>query len=99
MRLSWTSLALAVLLAGNFAAASDDVRTVTFRVDKMTCAACPLTVRKAMNQVDGVKDVKVDFDSKTAIVTYDRNRTTVAEIGGASTNVGFPVNVIAGDDE
>jgi mercuric ion binding protein len=52
-----------------------------------------------MNQVDGVKDVKVDFDSKIAIVTYDRNRTTVAEIGGASTNVGFPVDVIAGDDE
>jgi len=99
MRRNRTLPALAVLLAGNFAAASDDVRTVTFRVDKMTCAACPLTVRKAMNQVDGVKDVKVDFASKTAVVTYDRNRTTIAEIGGASTNVGFPVDVIAGDDE
>ena len=69
---------------------------VTFTVDKMTCAACPITVRKAMQRVDGVKDVTVDFDTKTATVVYDPDVTNAENIGESSSNVGYPVSVIEG---
>ncbi len=68
-------------------------RTATFDVEKMTCATCPITVRKAMLRVDGVKEVNVDLDSKTAVVTYDAELATPVEIGRASTDVGFPTSL------
>ncbi len=92
MKIAWTLIA-SLFLATNFVAASDSDQTATFDVEKMTCATCPIAVRKAMQRVDGVKEVNVDLDSKTAIVTYDAGVTTTAEIGNASTDVGFPASV------
>ncbi len=62
----------------------------------MTYATCPITVRKAMQRVDGVKEVTVDFDSKTAIVVYDASLTDEEEIAASSSNVGFPATPIEG---
>ncbi len=92
MKLIWTMIA-SLILATNIAAASNGDQTVTFDVEKMTCATCPIAVRKAIQRVDGVKEVSVDFDTKTAIVTFDSSITTAMEIGGASTDVGFPTSV------
>lgn len=71
--------------------------TVKFAVEKMTCATCPIAVRKAMERVDGVTDVKVDFEQKTAVVTFDSSLATATDIGNASTDVGFPASVV--DDQ
>ena len=65
-------------------------QTVTMDIEKMTCALCPLTVRTAMQRVDGVQEVDVDFDSKTAAVTYDDEKTTAEAVAQASTDVGYP---------
>lgn len=65
-------------------------QTVTMDIEKMTCALCPLTVRTAMQRVDGVQEVDVDFDSKTAVVTYDDEKTTAEVVAQASTDVGYP---------
>lgn len=75
-------------------AGSEKALTATFSIDKMTCATCPITVRKAMQRVDGVKEVTVDFDSKMAIVVYDASLTDVGEIAASSSNVGFPTTPI-----
>jgi len=96
MKLVWTTI-ITLILAANFVMASDNEQTVTFNVEKMTCATCPIAVRKAMQRVDGVKEVSVDFESKTATVTYDAIETTAVEIGTASENVGFPASVRDGD--
>lgn len=65
-------------------------QSVTFAIEKMTCAACPITVRKAMEGVDGVKSVSVDFEAKTATVIFDSAVTSAEQIGTASTNAGYP---------
>ena len=65
-------------------------QTSTFAIEKMTCAACPITVRKAMESVSGVDRVRVDFKHKTATVTYDPNVATIEQISAASTNAGYP---------
>lgn len=65
-------------------------QTVTMIIEKMHCAMCPITVRKAMEKVDGVLEVNVDYETKTATVTFDDSTTTVAEVAQASTDVGYP---------
>jgi periplasmic mercuric ion binding protein len=36
-------------------------KTVTLNVKSMTCSLCPVTVRKALEQDDGVKEAAVSF--------------------------------------
>ncbi|WP_341198059.1 heavy-metal-associated domain-containing protein [Hyphomonas chukchiensis] len=64
--------------------------TASFSIENMTCATCPISVRKAMMRVEGVKTVDIDFDSKIASVTFDPAVTTADAIAAASTNVGYP---------
>lgn len=87
------ALFIAGLAAPNIYAEPNAEQTVNFTIEKMTCATCPIAVRKAMERVDGVKDVEVDFDSKTAKVVFDSSSTTPQAIGAASTDVGFPATV------
>ena len=67
--------------------------TKVFAVENMTCELCPLTVRTAMERVPGVTLVVVDFDAKTATVTFDPAAVTIDAIAAASANVGYPAHV------
>lgn len=69
-------------------------QTVTMDIEKMSCALCPLTVRKAMERVDGVQNVEVDFDNKTAVVTFDDSKTDASAVAQASTDVGYPATPV-----
>ena len=66
----------------------------SFTIEKMTCAACPITVKKAMQRVNGVIDVDIDFDTKTAVATFDPTITNADEIAAASTGVGYPATIV-----
>ncbi len=74
--------------------ASVQEQTLTFDVENMTCATCPITVRTAMRRVEGVRSVSVDFDAKTATVTFDPSITTPEDIGNASRNAGYPAEPV-----
>lgn len=71
-------------------AQASETRTVTFTIENMTCAACPITVRNAMEKVEGVVSVDVNFEAKTATVVFDPSVTSVEAIAAASTNAGYP---------
>jgi len=46
--------------------------TATYLVDGMMCAInCPKKVNESLNDVEGIKSCKVNFESKTAMVVYD----------------------------
>ena len=82
------AIMLAITLAPTAVMAAE--MTVTLAVENMTCATCPIVVRTATKGVVGVKDVKVDFAQKVAIVVFDDAHTSVAELAEASRNAGFP---------
>ncbi|WP_027443925.1 heavy-metal-associated domain-containing protein [Erythrobacter cryptus] len=92
--LGWT-IGTAVAPAGAQSASQQvpATQTRTFAVENMTCALCPVTVRKAMEGVPGVKSVAVDFDAKTATVVFDPSVTNADAIAAASTNAGYPAAV------
>ncbi len=65
-------------------------RTATLSVPGMTCAACPITVKKALSRVDGVSDVTVSYQDKQATVTFDDAKTTVHALTQATADAGYP---------
>ena len=87
-------LSIICLSGSDLSAATSDETTVKFSVEKMTCATCPISVRKAMERVDGVKDVEVDLETKIATVIFDASVTTASDISNASTDVGFPATEV-----
>ncbi len=92
------STLLAIVLGLAFGVALPAVaaeQTVSMDVERMSCALCPVTVRKAMKRVDGVQHVEVNYDTKTATVTFDDSNTTAAEIAQASTDVGYPATPVS----
>ena len=64
-----------------------------FSIDKMTCKMCHITVRRAMEKVEGVVKATVDYDKKTATVLFDPNKASVDAIALASTNIGYPATL------
>ena len=71
-----------------------ETQEARFSIENMTCATCPITVRKAMGKVDGVISAVADYDSKTATVIFDPAKATVEAIAAASTNAGYPAHPI-----
>lgn len=82
---------LALSIVGSTAWAAE--QTVTLAVDNMYCALCPVTVSKAIERVDGVASVEVDFDRKEAVVTYEDTQTNWEALAAASTNAGYPAHL------
>ncbi|NOX10013.1 MAG: mercury resistance system periplasmic binding protein MerP [Gammaproteobacteria bacterium] len=65
-------------------------KTVILDVPGMTCQFCPITIRKALEKVPGVIEAKASFDSKTATITFDPDKTNVEALINATANAGYP---------
>ena len=85
------AIVLTMLMVSTAALAAE--KSITLAVANMTCATCPITVRAALRGVVGVKDVKVDFAEKVAVVVFDDALTTSDKLAEASRNAGFPASV------
>ena len=84
-------LAAIVVLAGALSApASAATKTVTLSVSGMTCAACPITVKKALSKVDGLQAAEVSYEKKEAVVTYDDAKTNIEALTKATEGAGYP---------
>lgn len=53
--------------------AAENLETASFEIEGMTCAmGCAATIEKKLAETEGVKEAKVDFESKTATVAFDK---------------------------
>lgn len=68
-------------------------QTVTLEVPTMNCVTCPFTVKKALQNVEGVSKADVTFETKLAVVTFDDAKTTVKALTDATKNAGYPSSV------
>lgn len=69
------------------------VQEVVLEIEGMTCAACNITVRAALTNLDGVEEARVTYEPPQAIVTYDPARVSVEQMVEATTSVGYPSRV------
>jgi mercuric ion binding protein len=94
-RFTLGSLSLVSMLAASGTAFAAPPQIATLSVENMTCGTCPIVVKKALERVPGVTSTTVDFDKKTATVTFDPAKATAAKLTQATTEAGFPSKVIA----
>jgi mercuric ion binding protein len=86
-------LLFAVAVLSPLAALAAASQTVTLKVQNMTCSVCPITVRKALEKVQGVASVKVNLDAKTATVIFDPDKANADALVKATTEAGYPASV------
>ncbi len=68
-------------------------QTVKLSVPGMTCAACPITVKKAISKVEGVSKVDVTFEKREAVITFDDAKAGVQKLINATADAGYPSSV------
>ena len=89
----FTLILAAALLVGGTAFAGE--KTVTLAVKNMDCSACPYIVQRSLLGVPGVEKATVSYQHKTATVTYNDAKTTLAALTAATTNAGYPSQLMA----
>lgn len=82
----FAALALVAVVAPVWAA----TQTVKLSVPGMTCAACPITVKKALSKVEGVSKIDVNLDQREAVVSFDDGKTSVDKLTQATAEAGYP---------
>ena len=91
-----TLTATILLLAQMTVTLAGEMKTITLDVDKMTCNMCPITVKKALKNIDGVTEVVAKYEGKGngwAKVTYDPSKTNVDDLTFATEEAGYPSRV------
>ena len=83
---------ISMLILSTNALATNQV--VKLSIENMTCKMCDIAVRKAIEKVDGVTEATVDYETKTAQVTFNPEKTTAMKIEEASTMAGYPAKLI-----
>ncbi len=86
-------LLIAALTALSLSVMAAPVETIRLDVQNMTCAVCPITVKRSLEQLPGVSTVKVDLAEKVAIVTYDPDKADPEALTKATANAGYPSTV------
>ena len=86
-------LFIAALALPPLAALAAAPQAVTLNVKNMTCSICPITIKKALEKVNGMAGVTFDFEAKTATVTFDPDKADAAAIAKAVTEAGYPASV------
>jgi periplasmic mercuric ion binding protein len=84
---------LIAVVALPFTLFAGNLETVALDVKNMICALCPITVKKALEKVPGVTSAEVDFDKKTARVTFDPDKTSPTALTKATSDAGYPSTI------
>jgi mercuric ion binding protein len=82
-----------LILSGSALATPPQVATLA--IEKMTCGTCPIVARKALTRVPGMRSPTIDFDKKTATVTFDPDKATIVRLTQSTTEAGFPSKLIS----
>lgn len=69
----------------------------TFKLRGMSCASCASNIESAIRSVPGVETCSVNFGAEQAVVAYDANRVSAADIQSAVDAAGYGAQPIDDD--
>mgnify|MGYP001165435717 CR=1 FL=1 len=70
-----------ILLISTFSFGFAVVTTTQFKIDGMMCGvSCPKAIKNSLHNAEGIKKCDVDFNSKTATITYENEKINKKEI-------------------
>lgn len=61
----------------------------TVKVEGMACGHCVMAVKKAIENLEGVRSAEVDLGKKEAVVEYDREKTDLDKIRASVREAGY----------
>ncbi|MFU8859697.1 MAG: mercuric transport protein MerTP [Cyclonatronaceae bacterium] len=67
------------------------IERVSFDVDGMTCSGCEASVKRAVQNVDGVLETDVSYATRSATIAFDKTKTTREALVQAINSTGFRV--------
>lgn len=91
----FAALALIAIAAAPHASFAEQ-KTVVLSVPDMNCSACPITVRKALEKVAGVQNVRATLEPPEAVVMFDDAKTSIEKLREATKQAGYPSRVKSG---
>ena len=91
MKKLFTLLSFASLIAAPATWAA--TQTVTLSVPGMSCAACPITVKKALSKAEGVSKTEIIIEKREVMVIFDDSKTNVLKLTKATEDAGYPSSV------
>jgi copper chaperone CopZ len=66
------------------------METLDVPVPTVHCHSCMLSIREALDELQGVAGSDVDLDAKRVTITYDPDSVDEAEIVAAIEQAGYP---------
>lgn len=91
LRLTFGTAALAALSLSQACAAPAADITTELQVGGMVCESCSQAITAALQQLDGVHEVRVDHVSGLAVIRHDPAGSSRAELIAAVTRLGYTV--------
>lgn len=65
--------------------------TTSFHLEQLTCPSCIKKIETALNNKDGVSEVKVLFTSSKVKVSHNENIVNAVGVGKVITDLGFQI--------
>ncbi len=72
------------------------LKSVSYNVEGMTCESCALGIQATLARREGIKEIEVIYDDKTAQVTFDSEAITGEELSAAFEELGYKVSPKSG---
>jgi Cu+-exporting ATPase len=72
---------------------ANQIETVSFPVDGMTCAACVNRISRFLGNVEGVEAANVNLATETATVRFDAERVGLKELEAAVVAAGYDARI------
>jgi copper chaperone len=60
-------------------------------VHGMSCSHCERAIKNALNELEGVSDVKVNLNNKTVTVEFDNSKVTIEKLKETIIDTGYEV--------
>jgi copper chaperone CopZ len=83
------NLGIIIIFIGFSQIALAETKNACFNVEGMTCATCTVTTKAAVKKLNGIKDIQVSLDEKSAVIKYDDALTSSDEIKKKIDSVGY----------
>ncbi len=75
-------------------------KTVNYKVEGMSCAACAASIERTLKKMDGVENPVVNFAAETLTFSYDEEKVRVADIKAKLGKLDFTlVDISDGNEE
>ncbi|MCK5443213.1 MAG: mercuric transport protein MerTP [Maribacter sp.] len=68
-----------------------NVKEIRITIEGMTCSGCEAHIESEVNKLDGILNVKADYEKTSAVVKYDDTRVDIQKIETAILSTGYQI--------